>query len=58
MGELLQPRYAGASGTAAVDKYGLPLTGFKISGLGNANAIAVCMYRYDDTQGRWTPYTG
>ena len=32
--------------------------GFSVSGLTNANALAVCMYKYDSAKKMWLPYTG
>ena len=55
MSIMLTPRYAGVSGTAVIEQYGIPLTGFKISGIDGANAIAICNYDYDYSSGKWCP---
>ena len=55
MSVIIANRFQGVSGTADVDKYGLPLTGFKISGLDSANVIGVCNYDYDYSSGKWCP---
>ena len=59
MSLILAHRYAGASGSASLTPTdrAVELVGFKISGLGNAMAIPVCMYAYDATTKIWKPYT-
>jgi len=50
-------KYAGMSGSAVTDDTIINFVGFTPSGLTSANALAVCMFKWDATNKMWVPYT-
>lgn len=56
MGVISQFRYASASGSSDLSTGIVNLSSFKISGFTDGAALAVCLYKWDAVQKRWTPY--
>ena len=50
-------KYPGVSSSAVPSETIVNFIGFKPSGLTSANALAVCMFKWDTTAKMWVPYT-